>query len=702
MSNPNEVLRRYFGYSSFRQGQDKIVESIMMNKDTLGIMPTGGGKSICYQVPALLMSGITVVISPLISLMKDQVEALNNLGISSAFINSSLDWREIEQKLRLAYSGKFKLLYVAPERLESEKFINLLKSIKVSMVAVDEAHCVSQWGHDFRPSYTRIADFINQLQERPVVAAFTATATEKVKEDIIRLLQLEKPNVFVTGFDRQNLHFSVRTGANKLEFIVNYVKENINQAGIIYAATRKEVDKLYEVLHRRGIEVGKYHAGMDDYERSTNQDAFTYDRIRVMVATNAFGMGIDKSNVRYVIHFNMPKNMEAYYQEVGRAGRDGGDAEGILLYGPQDTHIQRFLLDESQLPHERKKYEYEKLQMMVDYCHTSKCLRKYILEYFGERVEKDNCGNCENCTSQAVLTDYTLEAQKIFSCIKRMNEQFGVQMVASVLKGSNLKKIRQQKFDKLTTFGIMKEYSIKALTDMMNQMAAEGFLDITKGQYPVARLSKKAFDVLQGKDKVFIKAIQNEVTSKVSVDKSNVPDLLEVIGIQVDKKLDKSNDPSEKELFDKLKAVRREIAERQHLPPYIIFHDTTLKEMSKMLPRDRSSMLNISGVGETKFDMYGEAFIDAIKKFLNEKDEEDEKDEENEINNNNLPNDDKDTKSLQKTDSLGHEFSGRITRELTSDAPIIVMDGIEYSWEQFGKKLLEWEGSRFKLKLFDD
>lgn len=692
MESAREILRKYFGYSSFREGQEKIIESVMGCSDTLGIMPTGGGKSLCYQVPALLMQGTTIVISPLISLMKDQVEALNSLGIPSAFINSSLEWWELEQKMHLAYKGKFKLLYVAPERLESERFINMMKNISVSMVAIDEAHCVSQWGHDFRPSYLTLPGFVEQLPHKPVVTAFTATATEQVKQDIIKLLELKNPNVFVTGFDRSNLFFSVRKGANKLDFVVNYIEEHKNQSGIIYAATRKEVDKLYEILSKKGYHVGKYHAGLEDVDRNKSQEDFTYDRIRVMVATNAFGMGIDKSNVRYVIHFNMPKNMEAYYQEVGRAGRDGDEAECVLLYGAQDTHIQRFLLDESQLPPERKRHEYAKLQMMVDYCHTTKCLRKYILEYFGESGIPDTCGKCENCSS-GTLSDVTLEAQKIFSCVKRTGEQYGVQLVANVLKGSNLKKIRQLNFDRLSTFGIMKEYNINTLTDMMNQLAADGYLYVTKGQYPVIRLDKKAYEVLQGKGKVLQKSARKEISysepvslvekaGKTRQDTENTRQNVE----STRQNAEGTQQNADMELFEVLKSLRRGIAEKHKLPPYIIFHDSTLKEMCRHLPVDRQSMLNISGVGETKFDIYGELFIEEIRKYV-------------------------DDQGIRKTtgakmersrEPVGNSMVGIVLRDVQGSAPRIIVNGVGYSWKEFGQRLLEWEGLKLKIEVIED
>lgn len=586
MENALKVLKQYFGYSTFRKGQDKIISCILEGHDVFAIMPTGGGKSICYQVPALLLPGVTVVISPLISLMKDQVDTLEELGISSCFINSSLGQKEIQDRLYSAARGKYKIVYVAPERLESERFRAMLKGLPVSLLAIDESHCVSQWGHDFRPSYCSIGSLIEELEKRPVVAAFTATATEQVKNDVIQLLTLKSPKVFVTGFNRENLSFSVIRGVSKTEFITGYLDHHLKDSGIIYAATRKEVDKLQEYLRRNGYSAGKYHAGMNDEDRIRNQEAFIYDNVQVIVATNAFGMGIDKSNVRFVIHLNMPKSMEAYYQEAGRAGRDGEPAECILLFGASDVHIQKYLIEQTLLSSELKNNEYQKLQQMVDYCHTSSCLRRYILEYFDEEDVSDTCNNCSNCNDNSELADITIEAQKIFSCIKRMREQYGATLVANVLKGSNIKKIHQLGFTKLPTYGIMKEYTLEELTRFIHLFLAEDYLIVTGGQYPTLKLTQKAVPVLLGKEKVLQK-----IPKKTGVVKEDTS------------------------LFDILRSIRKRISEQENVAPYVIFHDSALKEMCKYFPVDKTSMLSISGVGENKFRKYGIQFIEAIQDY---------------------------------------------------------------------------------------
>jgi len=584
LHNSLDALKKYFGYSSFKPGQERLINSILDLKDTVGIMPTGGGKSLCYQVPALLLPGVTLVISPLISLMKDQVDSLDEIGIPSIYINSSLEWSQLEHNLYLASRGKFKLVYVAPERLESERFLGIIKNMPISLLAIDEAHCVSQWGHDFRPSYLSLASITSYLPSRPVIAAFTATATEQVKQDIINLLGLNSPNVYVSGFNRENLLLSVVRGSDKMDFIIDYLGYHKKQSGIIYAATRKQVDSIYDILCRRGIKAGKYHAGLSDTERSHTQEEFSYDNILVMVATNAFGMGIDKSNVRFVIHFNMPKNIESYY-------RDGDPAECILLYGAQDIYIQKFLIEQGTLSPERKAAEYNKLQNMVDYCHTSMCLRKYILQYFGENGAPETCNNCGNCRDESQMSDITEEVQKILSCVRRVGEQYGVNLVASVLKGSNNKKIRLLGFERLSTYGIMKEYSISELTSLINLLAAEQYLYITEGMYPVVRLGDKAVPVLTGREKVMRKVGKKDQSAEI-------PDTT---------------------LFELLRSLRKQLSEKQNVPPYVIFHDSTLQEMSKVYPVDRPSMLAINGVGENKFEKYGGKFIEVIRKYATDR-----------------------------------------------------------------------------------
>ncbi|MBM4764533.1 DNA helicase RecQ [Bacillus sp. B15-48] len=579
-----ELLQTHFGYSSFRTGQEQAISSVLKGNNTVCVMPTGGGKSIVYQIPALLLPGTTIVISPLISLMKDQVDTLIQLGIKAAYINSSLSPQEAAKTMEEAIHGRYKLLYVAPERLDSYDFQEMLNHIEIPLIAVDEAHCISQWGHDFRPSYLQIARLVNQLPHRPIVLALTATATPNVREDICKSLHINETNSILTGFERKNLSFSVIKGQDRQDFLKGYVKNNHKEAGIIYAATRKTVDQLYEWLHKGGVDAARYHAGMSDSDRAKEQERFLMDRADVMVATSAFGMGIDKSNIRYVVHFQMPKNMESYYQEAGRAGRDGLPSECVLLYSPQDVQIQRFLIDQS-AEQERVPQELEKLQQMVDYCHTENCLQAHIIEYFGE-IEVAPCGRCGNCTDTRATINITKEAQMVLSCIIRMGQKFGKALTSAVLTGSRNKKVLELGFNQLSTYGIMKDHSAKQVTELIDYLISANLIGVEHGSYPTIYVAQAGKDVLTGKQQVFRKeAVQIKQVS--------------------------NEDP----LFEELRHLRKSVAETENVAPFMIFSDASLKDMCARLPQSVEEFLKVSGVGQHKLEKYGEQFIEAIVTF---------------------------------------------------------------------------------------
>ena len=596
MNEAQNILKKYFGYENFRPGQEEIIGHILNHEDALGIMPTGAGKSICYQVPAMILDGVTIVISPLISLMKDQVDSLNEIGIPATFINSTLSYNNYEQTIENIVHDVYKIIYVAPERLNSDTFLNLLNKINISMVTIDEAHCVSQWGHDFRPSYCEIANMILNLKKRPIVSAFTATATELVKNDIVNLLHLENPYCLTTGFDRKNLKFSVENPSDKFEFFENYLESHKNEAGIIYCLTRKNVDNVFDKLSDLGLLVSRYHGGMTEKQRRLSQEDFTFDRTNIMVATNAFGMGIDKSNIRYVIHYNMPKDLESYYQEAGRGGRDGEKADCILLFSRSDIVTNKVLIEST--PSGSSHYqEYEKLNDMVDYCNTDKCLRKYILEYFGETTNFDNCGNCSNCLDDSELTDITADTQKILSCIKRMNERFGSSMVVDVLRGSKGSRILSLGFDNLSTYGIMKDYPKDSLKDLISYLITEGYIKSIGDKYPVLMLTPLSNDVLFNGTKVF---------TKLKLNKSSITKSTET---SIETKFDEN-------LFTILTNLRKKVADENNVAPFIIFSDVSLKQMSTIYPTDAENMLKIEGVGLNKLVKYGNIFIETISDYV--------------------------------------------------------------------------------------
>ncbi|OPA20104.1 ATP-dependent DNA helicase RecQ [Bacillus cereus] len=582
-----ELLASYFGYSSFRRGQDETIKNVLDGKDTVCIMPTGGGKSICYQIPALVFEGTTLVISPLISLMKDQVDTLVQNGISATYINSSISIAEANQRIQLAKQGHYKLLYVAPERLDSMEFVDQLIDMKIPMIAIDEAHCISQWGHDFRPSYLHIHRILDYLPEKPLVLALTATATPQVRDDICNTLEINQENTIMTTFERENLSFSVIKGQDRNAYLADYIRQNQKESGIIYAATRKVVDQLYEDLMKAGVSVSKYHAGMSDIDRNEQQELFLRDEVSVMVATSAFGMGIDKSNIRYVIHYQLPKNMESYYQEAGRAGRDGLDSTCILLYSSQDVQVQRFLIDQS-TGESRFSNELEKLQNMTDYCHTEQCLQSFILQYFGEEPKED-CGRCGNCTDNRESIDVTRESQMVLSCMIRTNQRFGKQMIAQVLTGSKNKKVIEFNFHTLPTYGLLSNRSVKEVSEFIEFLISDELIAVEHGTYPTLKVTEKGKEVLLGKENVLRK--ERVETRQIVQDHP---------------------------LFEVLREVRKEIAQGEGVPPFVIFSDQTLKDMCVKMPQSDSELLTVKGIGEHKLMKYGSHFLQAVQHFIEE------------------------------------------------------------------------------------
>ena len=595
------MLETYFGYTSFRPAQEAPIASLLRNEDVIGIMPTGAGKSICFQIPALCKAGLTIVFSPLISLMKDQVDGLLVQNIPAALINSTLTQAEFNKTMYEVRSGKIKLLYIAPERLGSNFFCNVLRALPIAQVIVDEAHCISEWGHDFRPSYRLIGEWLNSLPKRPIVGAFTATATKYVENDIKKLLGLNHANVYVTGFDRPNLSFSVIRTPKRMDYVVHYVRQHDNENGIIYCATRKDVDRVYENLTRAGIKVGHYHGGLSDEVRREMQNAYADDKLQVMVATNAFGMGIDKSNVRYVLHYQMPRNMESYYQEAGRAGRDGAPAECILLYSGQDVQVHKYLIEQSIETPERQEVELRKLQSMIDYCFCSNCLRKYMLNYFGESTVWTTCDNCSSCKGSGDKVNVTKEAKAIFRAIMGTDERYGATMITSIVRGERTDRIMRAGHDALPVFGLLSNVDEKSIKGLIQQFVASGYLRSSSGKYPVLSLTAGAEEVLGGHKEV------EEIRQHVSVPSRT--------SRSTSTTLRGKSSSGSGGLFEHLRQHRKRLAEKAGLRPYLIFPDTVLIDLANLRPTTLGEFGNVKGVGEAKLKKYGLSFLQAIAEY---------------------------------------------------------------------------------------
>lgn len=612
VGNKYDVLKQYFGYDSFRGAQEPLIDAILEGRDVLGIMPTGAGKSLCYQIPALMMDGITLVVSPLISLMIDQVKSLNQDGIHAAYLNSSLTASQYYKALDYAKQGRYPIIYVAPERLLTDAFLDFALHAKIAMVAVDEAHCVSQWGQDFRPSYLKILEFVERLPVRPVVSAFTATATKEVREDIIDILRLSNPLAITTGFDRDNLYFAVKTPRDRYSAIREYLETHPKDSGIVYCLTRKQVEEVCERLRQDGFLVTRYHAGLSDAERKRNQDDFIYDRVPIVVATNAFGLGINKSNVRFVLHYGMPKNLESYYQEAGRAGRDGEPAECILYYSGQDVITNQFFIEHNQDNEELdemtlaliQERDRERLKKMTFYCFTNECLRDYILKYFGE-YGSNYCGNCCNCQTQFETVDVTEAARSLIGCVRTSRQRYGTAVILDTVHGANTVKIRSYRMNENPYYGSLAKVPVYRLRQIMNELQLRGMLAVTNDEYAIVKLTDQSRRLIEEGETMFMKLAKEQERAGSSAASSN--------GMKKGKKGGVYLSDEEELLFEKLRRVRAEIAREESVPPYIVFSDKTLVLMCRIQPKNKREMMTVSGVGEFKYEKYGERFLECLK-----------------------------------------------------------------------------------------